>query len=167
MFDLSAILFALDMLTKAFKVAKGEADLYANEDYQRLGEALESLHFGENGVLPILRTLAEGREIPEDAVERIYGFQPTDPDVSEALARVMDAVADREKLSLANREKLRALSKAKTGIRWNISRFAEKELHSKGIAKRKDIARLVSRIEKFNEAIEEFEQKLRQRKAIQ
>lgn len=163
MFSISDILSALDLLDRLFKRTEQQADLYANEDYRVLGAALEEVYFRQDGVLSVLRALAEGSEITDELRQRMFRFNYIAPDVEGALQRVMDAAADREKLSLADREELSRIRDLKTGVRWSIAQLANHAVNMNAPYDPADVRKVIARIKSLNGSILAIETKLRQR----
>ena len=163
MFSISDILSALDLLNRLFKRTEQQADLYANEDYHVLGAALEEVYFKRDGVLSVLRAMADGADVTDELRQRMFQFNYIAPEIEAALLRVMDAAADREKLSLADREKLSRILDIKTGVRSSVAHLANHAVHMNEPYDRSDVAEVVKRIETLNASILAIETKLRQR----
>lgn len=163
MFSISDILSALDLLDRLFKRTEQQADLYANEDYRVLGAALEEVYFRQDGVLSVLQALAEGSGITDELRQRMFRFNYIAPDVEGALQRVMDAAADREKLSLADREELSRIRDLKTGVRWSIAQLANHAVNMNASYDPADVRKVIARIKSLNDSILAIETKLRQR----
>ncbi len=165
--DILAILdLACQVLPGKDDPPEAYADLYANDAYAQIGAALDVIHFDRDGVLSVLRALAEHRPITPDLRERIFTFNQIGPDVDRALRKLVDAGADRENLSIADRDRLKAIVEVKAGVRWDIQQVANQAVNMNAPYEPADMARLVAGIEALNERIQAAETVLRHRKKI-
>lgn len=159
------ILAALDTaiaLLERFQKTPGEFTKgYANRDYATLGSALEAIHFGGDGALPVLRKLAAMQPVTPAEKEGLFNFNQKGPEIDAALRRISDAYADQENLSIAEREALRELSETKTGLRWWVKQTANHAVNMSAPYDPQDMQALVARIEAFNVAVEGAEAALR------
>ncbi|MBF9029618.1 hypothetical protein HKCCE3408_04340 [Rhodobacterales bacterium HKCCE3408] len=156
----------VDLMTRAVRAAGTRDDPCAPGDAARLAAALEALRFGAAGPLPVLRAMAEGGPITERMRAGIFHINPAGPEADAALRRLVESYAEREALTPAERQRLRAVAEIRTGLRWDISQITDRAVNMGVPYDPAEVALLVRRIEALNAAIIELESKLRERTEI-
>lgn len=158
--------FAIDTFERFSRKPAQFSNTYANPDYAALGQALNLIHFGPDGVLDVLRAMAAEKPITTEHRNRIFQFNEIAPEVSIALRKLLAAYNDEENLSLEDRGRLNSIAKIKDGARWDICQIANHAINMDAPYDPADIAKLVDRIEQLNSAIEGAEKALRRQSQI-
>ena len=163
--SIASIVAAIDLATRLFEHLSNSPEEYtkgyANRDYATLGKALNTVHFGGDGALQVLKKLAAEEPVTQAEKDGLFNFNQRAPDVEAALRRLSDAFSDKENLSIGEREVLRDIAETKSMLRWSVEQTANHAVHMGAKYDPKEMQSLVERIEAFNAAVEGAEVALR------
>jgi hypothetical protein len=143
-----------------FRANRTEALGRVNEDAFAVHRALSTLHFGEAGILGVLRGLALGAPLRPSDRAILLDFRYAGPDVGLALRRLAEAYSDVAGLSLKQRKDLLGLVPLKTAVRGEVARLFAEETRLGENVRPADAAALVTRIEDLNGAMEILDERL-------
>lgn len=129
-------------------------------DPHLLHHALSTIHFDDDGVLSVLRDLAQGAALRPGHTTLLLDFSYAGPDVGGALRHLSDAFSDAAGLSIRQRKALRALIPVKSAVRVEVGRLFVEETGFGTDVDPADAAALVEKIEDLNAAIEDIDETL-------
>jgi hypothetical protein len=135
---------------------------YPNDHFKRIGAALSTIYFPENGILSVLRKIEASEKIDDGDLGTLSDFNQREYQVSDAIDNLVLDYGKSARNSIKQSRIFADIKSRKMSVRGAVQSAVNEALTFGKHVLPNDVAPLIAEIEQLNRDIEEAEHELRQ-----